>query len=304
MSFIDLTTELPPHILEQPEKTTLGELDTDPTIIQYGTCRRVAPRTSEEYTLTSTEFAEPQPYATITPETKPLNEYESPLTVGMMTERFGDLITLKTGLKLFDTELDSDSLEYYELHKKAKKEITVRMVHKIGVPSDYIRHIDIDEQDTRDLLERLFLSIPDTVDRENSLNGFSARTYELKDHIIAKSKKPEIAKTLRRIDEHWIADMEQREKILSTQTVQSDYDQKVASQREDYLERLVNGDGSSNELIGKIGNCLLHLTQKEIRSVLDSVDSIRPSDEAAQNRIKNLRAMITELHLTVVPVRS
>lgn len=292
MAPIDLTAEqLPEHLALQPSTTPLSKLDYDPTLIQHDTYRRVAPRSID---------SSPQPYATITPETKPLNEYESPLTPEIITQQFPDLVMLETGLKLYDEPMGTPA--YESLRQKAKKEITQKMVHKIGVPSDYIRLLDIDREDTRDLLEGLYRSMVDTVDRENSLNGFSARTTELKEHIIATSDDPAIADRITTIDEHWIADLEERKKILSTSNKATSRDEVIARQRNEFIDRLVEESGGTQMLIGKIGNCLLHLTQSEIKDVLNQVSTMEAHDESARQRLQTLSLAITELHLALEPI--
>lgn len=302
MAPIDLTAELPPDILDQPPTTELSELAYDPTLIQHGTCRRVGPRTIESPAFTAN--ASPQPYADISPETQPIEEYDNPLSLEEIMGTYAPFVTLQTGLAFYDDTQPLEPAAFEQLRRQAKKEITIKMIHKLGVPTDYTRFLDIDTQETRELLLELNSSIPEAVDRENSLNGFSTRTAQLKAHIIEQHEEndPNIRQRIKQIDEHWIADLKEREKILASTNKQPTRDDIIARQRKTFIERLIDGAGSAPDLIAKVGNCLLHLTQEEVREAIDhEIGSASPQDDAAKERLARLRATIEELHLTSQP---
>lgn len=200
-----------------------------------------------------------------------MEEYDNPLSLEEIMSTYAPFVTLQTGLALYDDDrpLDADSFE--QLRRQAKKEITIKMIHKLGVPTDYTRFLDIDVPTTRELLLELNSSIPEAVDRENSLNGFSSRTAQLKAHIIDQHQghDPNIRQRIKQIDEHWIADLKERKKILASTNNEPTRDDIIARQRQTFIERLVDGAGSTPDLIAKVGNCVLHLTEAEVREAID-----------------------------------
>jgi hypothetical protein len=228
------------------------------------------------------------------PETRPLEEYKFPLTHEIIEENYLDLISAQTDRKLFDVV--PDSVEYETVRRQAKKEITQKMLWKMGMASEAILLLDIDNEETRELLTEEFRKIPPDVDRDNNPNSFKRRKDLIEAHILETSTDPDIETRLADIREVWLGDLALRAEIMHDREEPPQQD-RLREEREEYLDDLLSGSASSNEITDKIGNTLLHATPEAKRYFYKRVCSIVATTPQADKARRHLIAYIEEYHL-------
>jgi hypothetical protein len=281
---IDLSPEKPQVIYGEMVEMTAGLRSfQSEDLVQYGTNRR----TAEPESLIGT--------ATLSPETRPFEEYESPLTLELMRERYTKLYSSDTEGGFY-IEIEGTP-EWEAVRQQGKKEITKEFLHKPGLPSDFIKYLDIDIEETRQLLDDIYFSIPKEVDRDNHVNNFDQRSQRVKAHILEmRQDDPDIAEKLQTTIDIWREDLKLRAEMLGGD--ERSNPSPLAMQREEYLQELINGEASRDMLIHNIGNTLLHATDQEKAQFEKYVKSIRPDTEEAIGSVALLTLFIERYHLT------
>ncbi len=228
------------------------------------------------------------------PETRPLDEYTDPLTHELMEERYTELYSANTEGGLCNNVIGSEA--YEAARRKGKQEITSKILHKSGLPSDFIKYLDFDEHETRDLLDEIFFSIPEDVARDNSVNSFDHRSTEVKNHILHMHQDdPDIAERLQSTIDIWREDLLLRAQIMAGDTKPEG---QLVQQRRTDLELLMEYPDSPrrNELIAHIGNTLLHATPAEKTDFLHEAERTKPQTEQAVGALSLLVGYIKEYH--------
>ena len=225
----------------------------------------------------------------LTPETKPLEDYESPLTLGLIQERYRRLITPPTEDAFF--EVIPDTEEYEAVRQTAKEEITKAMLWKMGIANDYKNFLDIDVVETRDLLDEEFFSIPEEVDRDNNPNSFRRRKDLLEAHILETSQDPDIHERLKDMRDIWIGDL-----MLRAEIMQEGTQGQLELKRQEYVDELMKQDTPSQDTLLKIGNTLLHATPEQLQAFHAHVRAIAPDTLSSAESTSTLLAYIEKYY--------
>lgn len=254
------------------------------SLVQTGTSRQ-----------TVIKDTHPTPVTLLLPEAKRLDEYESPLTHELMQERYAKLYSAYTEGGLCSKEVGS--AEWEAARQEGKKEITSKFLHKPGLPSEFMRYLDIDIKETRQLLDTIYfgISIPDDVDRDNNVTNFDRRARLVKNHILAMhNDDPDIKEKLQNTIDIWRADLLLRAEIMgdSPEPTLSP----LATERQEYLDDLVEGRRQTWDAIEKIGSTLLHASDDEKVTFEQQVARLKPESDRAIGGVALLLTFIQSHH--------
>lgn len=106
-------------------------------------------------------------------------------------------------------------------------------------------------------------------------------------------KDPDIEERLQTTIDVWRDDLLLRAEIMAGIAQPHD---KLAHERQTYLDKLVEAPSSRHELVHKIGNTLLHATNEEKADFIDKVRHIRPQNEQALGAVSMLATYLEEYH--------
>ncbi|CAN5695184.1 hypothetical protein BH23PAT2_BH23PAT2_07790 [soil metagenome] len=287
-TLIDLSSPEKPEVIygEMVETTADSPLGQSDDLVQHGTNRR----SPEAEALIGA--------VTLSPETRPLDEYESPLTLELMRQRYTELYSSATECRFYN-EIEGTP-EWEAVRQQGKKEITREFLHKPGLPSDFIKYLDIDVEPTRQLLDDIYFSIPKEIDRDNHVNNFDQRSQRVKAHIFEMHQDdPDIADDLQTTIDIWCEDLKLRAKMLGGE--KRPKQNSLAEKREQYLQKLITGEASRDILIHNIGNTLLHATDQEKAQFEKRVKGLELDARTAIGSIAMLATFIEQYH--PVPVQ-
>lgn len=279
-TLIDLGLESP-RVLRGSLVDTIDTDEPAPdTFIQHGTSR-TNPKTVESTAAMRVSI----------PETKPLDEYKDPLTYELMYQRYSGIYSAADRDLLCEP---CGSPQWEAARQKAKRSITKEFLHKPGLPSEFMNFLDIDVVETRELLDGIYFSIPEDVDRDNHVNNFDQRCRLIKQHILQTHEDPDIEEQLQTKIDIWREDLLLRAQIMAGD---SPPDSQLTQQRRTYLDLLVeNPESPRHELIHKIGNTLLHATPTEKAAFLDEAKRTNPQTEHALGALSLLVGYLEEYH--------
>lgn len=218
-------------------------------------------------------------------------QYENPLTVDQILDSFSHALSYENGNMLIEELLDTvpGSREFEATRKKAKTEITLHHLWRMGLPSELSQFLDMDNSDTRALLTEEYAKIPESTRRDNSANSFKLRLNRVLSHIYEQHPKEEVQDLL----DIWQEDLRIRQEIVGD-GASSDKQSPVELQRDKFLQRYLNAESEMRHVALLIGNTLLGASQAEVKAFRHSLDSLAHdnSNAARISRLDTLRHFI------------
>lgn len=235
------------------------------------------------------ELIQPRPYAEpIYQEdsAETVDAPESPVTLEMILDEFPHAVSVEIGNALFDTV--PGSIRHKEVFAEAKTQITSHYLWRMGLPSELGRVIDIDNHETRSLLQEEYAKIPEETGRDNSANSFRRRWERVMEHVDEHGSDENVQDVI----EIWREDLRIRREVTADASEQ----QKTVAhkQRDVFFEEYLAGDKPHHQLMLKIGNTLLVAEDIEVEQFVEEVARTPVSNPDCRERIEQLQSFVVE----------